>query len=246
MRLPFVLAPIHRRSPFVLRRRLRAWGANDAVAALGELGAIEASVEAALAEYNDLAPQFAPGAVYPSEGAFLYGLVRGLKPATIIETGTANGISTTYLLAALQRNGSGRLISIDLPFQAGEGLEFRPLVPGTRIDIYDSSPVPAGKESGWAVPDELRGPWDIRLGDARELLPAALSEVLELELFFHDSLHSREHMLFEFEAVWPHLADGGVLVADDIFQREHDALASFAKQVGRPFSTFGNLGLIRK
>jgi predicted O-methyltransferase YrrM len=53
-------------------------------------------------------------------------------------------------------------------------------------------------------------------------------------------------MLFEFETAWPHLASGGVLVADDVFQRRHDALPAFARQVGRSFSTFGNLGVIRK
>ena len=120
------------------------------------------------------------------------------------------------------------------------------IVEGTSIDIYDSSPVPPGKESGWAIPDEFRGRWELRLGDARELLPAALAEVGEIKLFFHDSLHSREHMLFEFETAWPTLAKDGVLVADDVFQRKHDALPAFARSVKRSFSTFGNLGLIRK
>lgn len=249
LRLPFMLAPIHHRSLFLLRRRLRELGAHDAGAFIRELDddGIHARTEAVVAEYCALAPQFAPGpgSVDPLEGALLYGLVRALRPATVVETGTASGISTTYLLAALQRNGAGRLISIDLPFEAGVGLEVLPIIPGTAIDVYDSSPVPQGKEAGWAVPEELRGPWELRLGDSRTLLPEALEEVGEIEIFFHDSLHSREHMLFEFETAWPHLARGGVLVADDVFQRKHDALPAFARQVGRPFSTFGNLGLIR-
>ena len=96
------------------------------------------------------------------------------------------------------------------------------------------------------VPDELRVGWELRLGDARELLPAALAELGEIDLFFHDSLHTREHMLFEFEQAWRHLAPGGVVVADDIFQRKHDALPAFARSVGRPFATFGNLGIVVK
>jgi predicted O-methyltransferase YrrM len=250
LRLPFLLAPIHRRSPLLLRRRLRELEAHDIGAFIRELDddGIHARTEAAIAEYCALAPQFAPGpgSVDPLEGALLYGLVRALRPATVIETGTASGISTTYLLAALHRNGAGRLASIDLPFEAGLGLEVLPIIPGTAIDLYDSSPVPQGKESGWAVPDELRGRWELRLGDSRKLLPEALKEVGEIQIFFHDSLHTRDHMLFEFEAVWPHLAPGGVLVADDIFQRKHDAFPAFAREVGRSFSTFGNLGLIRK
>ena len=250
LRLPFMLAPIHRRSPLLLRRRLGELGASGAGAFIRELDddGIHAGAEAAIAEYCALAPQFAPGpgSVDPLEGALLYGLVRALRPATVVETGTASGISTTYVLAALHRNRTGRLISIDLPFEAGDGLEVLPIIPGTAIDLYDSSPVPHGKEPGWAVPEELRGRWELRLGDARELLPATLDEVGEIQVFFHDSLHSREHMLFEFEAAWPHVARGGVLVADDIFQREHDALPAFARQVRRPFSTFGNLGIVGK
>ena len=73
-----------------------------------------------------------------------------------------------------------------------------------------------------------------------------LDEVREVGLFFHDSLHTRAHMLFEFETAWPHLAPGGVLAADDIFQRKHDALPAFARSVGRRFTTFSNLGFVRK
>jgi predicted O-methyltransferase YrrM len=233
----------------VLGKRLRAFAdGGDPAAVSRELAedGVRARLDATEAEYRALAPDFATGSVHPSEGALLYGLVRGLRPATIIETGTASGVSTTYLLAALHRNGAGRLVSIDLPFSAAETGELRAIVEGTSIGVYDASPVPAGKEPGWAVPDELRGRWALRLGDARDLLPATLEEVGEIQIFFHDSLHSREHMLFEFETAWPHLARRGVLVADDIFQRKHDALPAFARQVGRPFSTFGNLGLIRK
>jgi len=247
---PYMLAPLHRKSPLLLRRRLRAFGVSGAGLFLRELerDGIHARVDAAVAEYCVLAPQFAPGpgSVYPAEGALLYGLVRALQPTVAIETGTASGISTIYLLAALQRNGGGRLISIDLPFEAGVGQELRPLIAGTSIDLEDSSPLPQGKEAGWAVPEELRRRWELRLGNARELLPATLAEVGEIDLFFHDSLHSRDHMLFEFETAWPRLTPDGFLVADDIFQRRHDALPAFARRVGRRFSTFGNLGLIRK
>ncbi len=250
LRVPFVLAPIHRRSPFLLRGRLRELGAADPEAFLRELDAdgIHGLVAAAVDEYCRLVPQYAPGpgSVDSAEGALLYGLVRTLGPQAVVETGTASGISTTYLLAALRRNGAGRLISIDLPFEAVDGFDLRAFVPGATIAREDSSPLPPGREPGWAIPDELRARWDLHLGDARELLPALLGELGRIELFFHDSLHSREHMLFEFEAAWPHLVPGGMVVADDVFQREHDALTAFARAVERPFTTFGNLGIVVK
>jgi predicted O-methyltransferase YrrM len=247
LRRPFFLAPIHRRSERLLRRRLRlVTGARGAGRFSLEAHGVGQQLATTDSNYYALAPDFAPGSVHPSEGAFLYSLVRTLRPAAVVETGTASGFSTTYLLAALDRNDAGRLVSIDLPFEAGTAGELKAIVAGTSIDLYDASPVPAGKQPGWAVPDELRARWQLRLGDARDLLPATLEELGEIELFFHDSLHTREHMLFEFETAWPHLAAGGVLVADDVFQRKHDALPAFARQVGRKFSTFGNLGLIRK
>lgn len=59
-----------------------------------------------------------------------YSIVRALRPAKVVETGTHDGLGSTAILAALERNGSGELASIDPQ-------------PGT----------------GWLVPDELRGRW---------------------------------------------------------------------------------------
>jgi len=195
-------------------------------------------------EYRRLSPEFAAGTLAGPQGEVLYALVRAIRPSLVVETGTANGVSTTFLLAALERNRAGRLVSIDLPFRAEDG-RIESLVDGAEIDPYDLSPVPPGKEPGWIVPDRLRKRWELRLGDARDLLPAAVAEE-EVGLFFHDSAHTREHMLFEFETAWPRIAPGGVLAADDVFQRKHDALPSFARSVGRPWRTFDGLGLIRK
>ena len=47
-------------------------------------------------------------------------------------------------------------------------------------------------------------------------MPKLLNEVEDIDLFIHDSEHSTPCMLFEFELAWEHLADGGVLIADDI------------------------------
>jgi predicted O-methyltransferase YrrM len=246
LRLAYVRMPIERRSTSLLARRLRELVPGAHADVIGEVGELNALLDAKTAEYYALAPEYEPGALHPAEATLLYGVVRSLRPSLVVETGTASGFSSAYLLAALERNGSGRLISIDLPFEGVPGGELRPVVPQTSIRLVDSSPVPPGKESGWVVPDELRGRWDLRIGDASQLLPALLAEVDEVDVFFHDSLHSREHMLFELETVWPRVARGGVVAADDIFQRRHDALPAFARSVGRPFTTFGKLGFVKK
>jgi len=251
MRLAFSRTPLERRlpRPFALRTLGFATGLphRELARYLDEVAAdhdLRKHVAAAEQEYRRLSPEFAAGTLAGREGELLYALVRAIRPLRIVETGTANGVSTTFLLTALERNGTGTLVSIDLPFFDEDG-RLEPVVEGTSIDLYDASPVPPGKQPGWIVPDRLRVRWELRLGDARELLPAAVAEG-EVGLFFHDSLHTREHMLFEFETAWPWIASGGVLAADDVFQRRHDALQAFALSVGQSWRTFGGLGFIRK
>lgn len=123
-----------------------------------------------------------------------YAVVRSVRARRVVETGVANGISTTYLLHALAISGAGRLYS---------------------VDIGDDSVCPPGKHVGWAVPHWLVDRWELHLGDAREVLPRLLDELGEIDVFIHDSLHTEEHMLFEFSQAWAHLRPGGVLIADD-------------------------------
>src|SRR5215468_1827986 len=52
------------------------------------------------------------------ERILLYALVRHLRPAACLETGVYYGGNSAFMLAALDRNGAGRLVSIDLPDSA--------------------------------------------------------------------------------------------------------------------------------
>jgi hypothetical protein len=45
----------------------------------------------------------------------LYVIARLLRPRVIIESGVSSGISSAHILAALRKNGRGKLHSIDLP-----------------------------------------------------------------------------------------------------------------------------------
>ena len=73
-----------------------------------------------------------------------YAIVRALRPERVVETGMHDGLGSAALLAALERNGSGRLISIDPK-------------PGT----------------GWLVPDYLRHRWTPVRATSYEALPEA-------------------------------------------------------------------------
>jgi predicted O-methyltransferase YrrM len=138
-----------------------------------------------------------------------YAAVRALKPDCILETGIANGVSSAYLLLALQKNGRGRLHSVGLA---------------------DPAYLPAGREPGWFVPKWLREPWQVHIGEAREILPPLLSEVGRIDIFIHDSLHTYEHMFWEFEIAYPSLRPGGLLFADDVLW--NNAFQDFARKTG--------------
>src|SRR6476620_6257832 len=80
----------------------------------------------------------------------LYATVRMARPRLVVETGLYDGLATTVLLRALQRNETegdpGRLLGFDLE-----------------------------EESAWLVWDELAGGrFERHIGDAVELIPGAL------------------------------------------------------------------------
>lgn len=148
------------------------------------------------------------GSVPGLKDILLYLLVRKLKPGLVIETGVAQGVSSTFILTAMKANGRGSLISIDLPNFDPSGYVY----PGA-AHIRDPVYVKESLGPGWIVPDEIRSRWQLLLGDAREVLPR-LSE--PVDLFFHDSLHEYQHMMFEFRWAFKNLRTGGLLASDDI------------------------------
>ena len=72
--------------------------------------------------------------VSPLEGPIIYTMIRCFKPRIVVETGVANGASSTFILSALKKNNFGKLYSIDLP----------------------SKDLLLKEEIGWLVPQSLR------------------------------------------------------------------------------------------
>jgi len=137
-------------------------------------------------------------AVYPenygcqmtNELPCLYLLVRLIKPTKVIETGVSSGASSAYILRALEDNKKGRLYSIDLP----------------------PDNLPEGRKSGWVVSEDLRGLWDLRIGDTKQMLVPLLNEIGEIDFFIHDSLHTYEHMMWEYKCIWPFMRRRGLFL----------------------------------
>jgi predicted O-methyltransferase YrrM len=51
--------------------------------------------------------------ISPRQGRVLYDHLRAAVPETVLELGTARGVSAAYMAAALEANGRGRLITVD-------------------------------------------------------------------------------------------------------------------------------------
>ncbi len=121
-------------------------------------------------------------------------LTRHLRPNKIVETGVAHGVTSRFILEALAKNGGGNLWSIDLP-------------PIER-DLH--------KQIGVAVGDRFGDQWSYIKGSSRRRLPDLLSRLGQIDLFIHDSLHSKRNVRFELDRAWAALKPNGVLVVDDV------------------------------
>ena len=158
------------------------------------LGHVASQVRASL----DLMPPGAPFGLFNNGDLALarlcYAAVRGLRPLVVVETGVCYGVTSSFILSALEENGSGMLYSIDLP----------PLVKD------------ADRYMGCLVPEHLRKRWRLFRGASKRLLPKILREVGPVGFFLHDSLHTYRNMRREFEVITRNLSRPGVIVADDV------------------------------
>jgi hypothetical protein len=121
-------------------------------------------------------------------------LIRHLKPGKVVETGVAHGVTSRFILEALERNEDGHLWSIDLP-------------PIERV---------WQQQVGMAVGDRYAGRWSHIKGSSRRRLPVLLARLGQIDLFIHDSLHSERNVRFELDRAWAALRPGGALVVDDV------------------------------
>ena len=104
--------------------------------------------------------------------------------------------------------------------------------------------LPPGLSPGWVIPDSLRHRHRLELGDSRELLPEILQSLQSVDIFLHDSLHTFDHMSFEYSTAWPHLRDGGLLLSDDILW--NSAFHGFCRPLDRKYVRIGGFGAVRK
>lgn len=179
-----------------------------------------------------------PGWVNLEDALFLYWTVRHLKPKRIVQAGVCNGLSSAFMMLALAKNGpDGTLHVVDMP----------PIFDSTdpnwkiRNKVYGVV-IPEGKSSGWLVPDAYRDRFEVLNGDAKDLLPGLLKKVGSIDMFYHDSDHTYDHMMFEFIESKKYLTPHGVIVSDDISWNA--SLWDFADQYMVPAYNYrGSMGI---
>lgn len=181
---------------------------------------------------------YSPGWVNMEDALFLYWVVRHLKPKTIVQTGVCNGLSSAFMMLALAKNGpEGTLHVIDLP-QIFDPRNSAWTEKGKAYGVM----IPEGRTSGWIVPDAYRDRFEVQNGDAKLLLPPLLERLKTIDMFYHDSDHSYEHMIFEFMEAKKYLNAAGVVVSDDISWNA--SLWDFADQYSAPAYNYrGSMGI---
>lgn len=142
----------------------------------------------------------------------VYVLIRLEKPGTVLETGVYDGLSSAYILKALEKNGKGRLLSV-------ENMEW-------------DQPGDIDREFGWLVTPDLRDRWELIHGDVEEVL-GDVAEENSVDFFLQDSNYSHECKVLEWEIALEHMGEADIIFSDDIdlspaFRRYSENLESRA------------------
>jgi predicted O-methyltransferase YrrM len=171
--------------------------------------------------YTEVTTVFPPRwGVEMATGVTLYGLTRLLKPTNVVETGVADGRSSYLILAALDANEHGTLHSFDVNPEVG---------------------VLTRGHDRWKLTVS-------ELAESRVNFTAAMEALDTVDLFLHDSDHGYPNQMFEYDAAWPKVPEGGILASDDTDLTK--AYVDFAtKNSVRPHFLFDSrkvLGAIRR
>jgi hypothetical protein len=160
----------------------------------------------------------------------LAALIRAEKPKIVVETGVWAGLSSEFILEAMDANGEGHLFSID-PMdkqQQFNGAQGRP-------DLFFDNPIVHPR---FTLIQKL----------SHEALVPLFTAVGPFDMFIHDSDHSAGCQTFEYELAWYFVRAGGIIVSDDPFwgTPPHWAWSSFLTRHGLPSGTImGNAQWVR-
>lgn len=205
-----------------LRAEATAWADSVAIDARNALDAVGIQVDACdglprvpaelLAEGRQRAARVDVRMGGPADLDLLYAATILTRPCSVVETGVALGWSSLAILAALHRNGTGRLVSVDMPY-------------------------PRRKNEPWVgtvVPDDLRPGWQlIRLPDRPGVRRAIRAVGGSVGLAHYDSDKSYHGRMYAYPLLWKALVPGGLLISDDV--QDNLAFRDFCVRRGLEF-----------
>lgn len=122
--------------------------------------------------------------------AILYAITRWQCPKVIVETGGFLGMSSAFILKALQD------------------------AEVTDVKLYSMEKM-KDCPHGILIPDYLKAPFIPLTGRVEEFMKKGQLPA-KIDMFLHDSSHRLKHMLMEFEHFWKCLGDGGLLMSHDV------------------------------
>lgn len=120
-------------------------------------------------------------------GLAIYSIIRHYRPGVVLETGVANGFSTRLILAALNKNNYGKLISVEINSNVG-----------CLLDKMD------------------KRRWKLVVGKPESVLKNTVRGLENIDVFLHDSNHAYKNMTMEFETISKKLGRKSIVMSDDI------------------------------
>jgi predicted O-methyltransferase YrrM len=140
----------------------------------------------------DVGWHFRVSSSFAAKGRLLYNAVRFFRPESILEIGTAYGMSTAFMLLALERYGQkGRLWTIE------------PEEPQYSI-------------AKQVLTKRFKDSVDCLYGWSHEHIPRLCDANKTFDLIFHDNGHSGEAYIKDFERFSPNMRNGAIVIYDDI------------------------------
>lgn len=142
--------------------------------------------------------------VGPETGRVLHWLVRVFEPEVLVEVGTSVGYSALHMATALQKNGHGKLWTIESHKE--------------RFDMAEENI----KKSGLKNLIQLKG-------HAPEIFFENASIPEKINMAFFDA-YKKDTGRF-FDAVFPRLSHGGLIVVDNVLSHRYRSMLVFIESV---------------
>lgn len=176
-------------------------------------------------------------------GETAYLLTRLIEPETILEIGVANGVSTTYILGALDEiESTADIRAIDKPQFEADIRSKR----GSRGLSGVGGVIPDEKEAGWVAPRDkrLKHGYQYYGGDFTTILPEIVDSLPPIDLAIYDASKDSTEMRIAYETLIQSLSTDGILLSDDI--EVNDVFFDVTEQYSGNTITFGGIGIFSK